>query len=164
MFVALPSAAEAEQIVHKAKKKIADLPVAPDHANPMAAVLCYEMFGLDVQDIAIAMKLTISQVVGIKQHPGYETFRKQVMTNLRIAGGEQVREFFKAKQMRAAERVTELVDSGKGNIALAAAKTVLAATGIALDGAGNDGSPMSRGLTIIIQDAPEQQPKTVDHE
>lgn len=164
VYVALPSSAEAEQIVHKAKKRLADLPVPPDHGNPMAAVLSYEMFGLDVQDIAIAMRLTISQIVAIKQHPGYETFRKQVMMNLRDTGGEQVREYLRAKQMRAAERVGELIDSGKGNIALAAAKTVLAATGVRLDAGGDDGSPMSKGLTIIIQDAPATEPVTVEHE
>lgn len=150
LFVALPSREEAEQIVHRAKRRLADLPALPDSSNPIACVVAYELFGLGIDDIAVALGISVTQVNTIKNHDAYKLIRKSVIENIKNEGKEEVLELFKSHRMKAAQNMIDFMDHGRPNVAMKATETVLQASGINLKPDHKDsGDPMKSGLTIV---------------
>lgn len=154
-FVSLPSRDEALQRVHATLKRVVDLPAPPDQSNPIAVVLSYELFGLSVEETAIAMSLPTGAVVAIKSSEHYADFKSTVLENIRNTTNDAVTKMFEEHASNAAKRVVDLVDSPSGVVALSAAKQVLDRS---------QGSraqdPMKTGLQIVIYNTQE---KVIDH-
>lgn len=150
VFISLPSRAEAEQIVHRAYRKLAELPAPAKTTNPIGIIISYELFGLSDEDIAIATKLTIPQINQIRRHEAYSSMRKQITENVVNAGVTEVKSLFVEKQKKAADRVIELVDSPKGNIALKASAMVLGGAGVSLQASATAKDNVMEGIAIVI--------------
>lgn len=156
-FVALPSRDEAAQRVHSTMKRVADLPAPPDQSNPIAVVLSYELFGLSVDETAIAMNLPIGAINAIKGSEGYAQFKTSVLENIRNTTTDVVTKMFEEHASNAAKRVVDLVDSPSGIVALSAAKQVLDRSQ-----GSRTADPMKTGLQIVIYNSSAE--KVVEHQ
>jgi hypothetical protein len=155
-FVPLPSRDEATQKVHATLKRVSDLPAPPDQSNPIAVVLSYELFGLSVDETALAMNVPIGVVNNIRASEGYSQFKGDVLENIRKTTSDVVTKKFEENAERAASRVIDLVDSPSGIVSLSAAKQVLDRS----QGTRST-DPMRTGLQIVIYNTGGDKPATV---
>jgi len=127
--VEVPSNTQAVAIVEGTRRKLADLPLAPKHLNPIACVCLYTMFGLDTQEISVATGLPSDTINKLRMSNEYSIMQRAVVdTVLEVETGE-VKDYLKKASRKAAEKVHALVDSTNGDIALRAARDVLDRSG-----------------------------------
>jgi hypothetical protein len=98
VFIALPSRVDSEQIVHRAYRKLGELPAPSKQTNPIAVIIGYELFGLSDEDIAIAMNLTVPQINQIKRNDAYIIMRKGIVDNVVNKGKNEVKNIFVENQ------------------------------------------------------------------
>lgn len=123
-FVEIPSASEAQEIVAKSRKSIADLPVAPQQMNALSLVCFYTMWGLSPQDIAIQAGCTVDQVKAIKKLPEYLKLHEDIFKSVMETEATDVRGFFQQQAKAAAATIVNMMDE-EGALGLTAAKDVL---------------------------------------
>jgi hypothetical protein len=88
-------------------------------------VLSYELFGLSIDETALAMSVPIGVVNNIRASEGYSQFKGDVLENIRKTTTDVVTKKFEESAEHAAKRVIDLVDSPSGIVSLSAAKQVL---------------------------------------
>lgn len=123
-FVEIPSASEAQEIVAKSRRSIAELPVAPQQMNGLSLVVFYTMWGLSNQDIAIQAGCTLDQVKAIKKLPEYIKLHEDIFKSVMETEATDVRGFFQQKSREAAATIVNMMDE-EGALGLTAAKDVL---------------------------------------
>lgn len=123
-FVEIPSASEAQEIVARSRKSIADLPVAPQQMNGLSLVCFYTMWGLSNSDIAIQAGCTIEQVKAIKKLPEYLKLHEDIFKSVMETEANDVRGFFQQKSREAAATIVNMMDE-EGALGMAAAKDIL---------------------------------------
>lgn len=123
-FTEIPSASEAQEIVAKSRRSIAELPVAPQQMNGLSLVCFYTMWGLSNQDIAIQAGCTIDQVKAIKKLPEYLKLHEDIFKSVMETEANDVRGFFQQQARGAAAKIVGLMDE-EGALGLTAAKDVL---------------------------------------
>lgn len=157
--IAIPSKEEAAQKVHSLTKKVSDLPAPPDASNPIAVALSYELFGLSVEETALAMSVPLQVLNRIRATEHYSQFKQGVLTNLRDRTIDSVTKKFEEKADAAAQKITDLVDSPSGLISLSAAKLVLEKA----QGSKTQ-DPMKTGLQIVIyNNSGSDTPTLIEH-
>jgi hypothetical protein len=159
-YIPMPSRDAAVQRVHSLTKKLADLPAPPDQSNPIAVALCYELFGLEVEEAALAMGVTVQVLNSIRTTEHYSQFKSSILENIRNRTVDLVTRKFEEKVGDAAQKISDLVDSPSGLIALRASQMVL-------DGAKANKAedPMKQGLQIVIyNNVASEQPVTLEHQ
>jgi hypothetical protein len=119
-------------------------------------VLSYELFGLSVDETALAMSVPIGVVNNIRASEGYSQFKGDVLENIRKTTSDVVTKKFEENAERAASRVIDLVDSPSGIVSLSAAKQVLDRS----QGTRST-DPMRTGLQIVIYNTGGDKPATV---
>ncbi len=124
-LVEVPTAAEAQQRVVATRRRLMDLPDIPERMNTLGLVLAYELFGLFPNDVAIATGLTLDQVTNIMMLDAYGELRTTVVEGIVDQDAQGVRDTFMQKAQRSAERIVELAESSRPDIALSASKEVL---------------------------------------
>lgn len=151
-LVEVPSATEAVRVIEGARRKLADLPLAPKHLNPIACVCLYTMFGLDAQEISIATGLRLEDINRLRMSNEYAIMQRSVVdTVLEVETGE-VRDYVKKVSRKAAQRVEALVGSSNGDVALRAAKDVLDRAGLRPADVVEVRGRMDVGLVIEVVD------------
>ena len=159
-FVSIPSKLQAEHILHTARRKLADLPDLPERTNPVSAVLTYDLFGLDPEDIAAATGLSSPVVSAMQRSEVYSQMRAAVVANVQAAAQDQVTSVFKAKATHAAVKITEHIDSARADVSLRAAKEALSFAGYGpREASGQD--IMRAGLNIVVY-SESDEPKVVE--
>lgn len=124
-LVEIPSASEAQEIVARSRKSIADLPVAPQQMNGLSLVVFYTMWGLSIQDMAIQIGCTVEQIKTIKKLPEYVKLHDDIFKSIMETEATDVRGFFQQKAKGAAQKIVDLLDEDDGALGFAAAKDVL---------------------------------------
>lgn len=127
----VPAPSEAQAIVLKARKTVADLPAPPEQMSAVGIVAFYTLFGLDDNSIAIATKhkLTVDQIKNIRQLDIYRDFMKEARTTIMESEAENVRHVLAERAREAAERVIEHMDSDNDVLSFKAAQDILDRTG-----------------------------------
>jgi hypothetical protein len=151
-FIQLPSKSEAEQLVHQVRRRLADLPDIPDRTNPIAAIISYELFGLSQNEIAIATRLSISQINTIMNTEAYSQMKASIIETVKSTVTDQVTETFKNSAKSAAQKITDLVAAPSGTVALRASKHVLDYAGYTPKSK-DPSEKMRDGLSIVIVSA-----------
>lgn len=108
----------------KVRRKLTDLPEV-SNMNVLSQVMCYDLFGLSVQDIATITKLTEQNVRTVLMSYDYGEFKKKMLASITETDKDNVREFIAANSKRAAEKVLEIMECGNPKYALPAAQDVL---------------------------------------
>ena len=123
-FVEIPSASEAQEIVARTRKSLADLPVAPQQMNALSLVCFYTMWGLSPQDIAIQLGVSLDQIKKIKKLPEYQAMHQDIFKSVMETEANDVRGFFQQHAKGAAQKIVDLVEE-EGALGLTAAKDIL---------------------------------------
>ena len=124
-YIEIPSNTEAQKLVARTRRKLTDLPAVPQTMNAINVVLCYSIFGLSDEEIALATSLTASQVTNIRMSPAYAEMQTSMLKAVAEAETDDVRMLFTQKAKLAAHRIAELVDSDDEGVALHASKDLL---------------------------------------
>lgn len=124
-LVEVPTAVEAQERVVATRRRLIDLPDIPERMNTLGLVLAYELFGLFPNDVAIATGLTLDQITNIMMLDAYGELRTTVVDGIVEQDAQGVRDVFAQKAQRSAERIVELAESTRPDIALSASKEVL---------------------------------------
>lgn len=127
VFVEVPCPSEAQRIVSRTRKTIADLPLPPQNLSGVALVAFYTLFGLNDQDISIALdgKLTVEQITNIRSLDAYVDFMQTAKANILETQQSHVRELFERHATGAAQKIIELAESDNDVLAFTASKDVL---------------------------------------
>lgn len=123
--VELPSATEAVRLVSTTRRKLADLPALPKQLNAYSVVLVYTASGLSDTEIEIATGFTVAQIQLLREHDAYKTLEQMVFTAAREEAQGVVKGILVKAEVRAAEKISELVEFEDPKIALVAAKDIL---------------------------------------
>src|SRR5688572_5272499 len=123
-FVEIPSASEAQAIVARTRRAIAELPLPPQQMSGVALVLFYSMWGLNESDIAIAVGLSEAQVKNIKHLPEYMSLSKDILKNVLEFEANDVRTYFQQNAARAAKKIIDLTEED-GALGFKASQDVL---------------------------------------
>ncbi len=126
-FINVPSPSEAQRIVARTRKTVADLPLPPQRLGGVALVAFYTLFGLNDQDISIALdeKLTLEQITNIRSLTPYIEFMQVAKENILNTQQDTVREIFQQNAMGAANKIVELAQSEGEVLAFKASQDVL---------------------------------------
>lgn len=108
----------------KVRRKLTDLPEV-SNMNVLSQIMCYDLFGLSVQDIATITKLTEQNVRTVLMSYDYGEFKKKMLASITETDKDNVRDFIAANSRKAAEKVLEIMECGNPKYALPAAQDVL---------------------------------------
>ena len=149
-FVEVPTDADAQRQVVATRRRLVDLPDVPERMNTLALVLSYELFGLFPNDIALAVGITLDQVTKIMMLDAYTDLRATVVSGIVENDAQDVRDIFIQKSRRSAERIVELAESGRPDIALSASREVLDRGGHTVKQIVEHRHKIEGGLTIEV--------------
>jgi hypothetical protein len=126
-FVEVPSGIEAQQLVVKARKTVAELPLPPSQLNAVGLVAFYTLFGLPDVEIALATenKLTVEQIKNIRDTDAYKEFMVAAKTNIIETANDSVRELFQSHAAGAARKIINIANEDDGALGFKASQDVL---------------------------------------
>lgn len=140
------------------KRKLADLPVAPDHMNALSLVVMYTMYGLDDDDICYLLGCSTEQLGKLRMQEAYQTVYNHVVDGVVADDADNVRAVLAKASHRAAHRVVELANQEDDlNVSLHASKDILDRAGHSSKDAMAARTPMEAGLRIEIIDNTDRE-------
>lgn len=106
-FVEIPSASEAQEIVARTRRSIAEMPMPPQQMNTVSLVLFYTLWGLSKQDVAVAVGISLAQVKNIMELAQYKQISADLQKNILQQEATDIRAFFQKNAMFAAEGIVD---------------------------------------------------------
>jgi len=151
-FVEVPNGQDAQRLVIKTRKAVAELPLPPEKLTGVAIVAFYTLFGLPDGEISIACegKLTVPQIVRIRTLAAYKEFMEAAKANIIETANEQVREIFQKNARGAANKIVEIAAEDEGVLGFKAAQDVLDRAGHRPADVVEHRHAMANSLNIII--------------
>jgi DNA-binding transcriptional MerR regulator len=116
---------EAQRLVTTTRRKLADLPGTTEQLSMYGAIIAFTASGISDAEIAVALQIPQQQVAAIKQSGPYRAMESSVIEAAKAVAEAEVQRVLAEKEHKAAQRLTELVDSVDEKIALTAARDVL---------------------------------------
>lgn len=150
-YIEVPSGAEAQALVVKTRKTVAELPAPPAQMHAVALVAFYTLFGLPDKEIAIAVdgRLTTDQIALIKKSDAYTSFMESAKTNIIETSADQVRDTFQQAAIGAARNIIEAADEG-GVLGFKASQDILDRAGHRPADIVEHKHSMNGGLQIVV--------------
>lgn len=164
-MIAVPSPSEAQRLVVRARKTVADLPLPPQQLSGVGLVAFYVLFGLSDTDISLALdgKITVEQVKQIKSCDAYTEFMATAKANIIETETDIVREVFQTHAHGAAKKIVDLADSDNDVLAFKASQDILDRAGHRPADVVEHRHRMEDALHIVVTKRDEtQQLPTVD--
>lgn len=150
-FVEVPSGTEAQALVVKTRKTVAELPAPPAQMHAVALVAFYTLFGLPDKEIAVAVdgRLTVDQIALIKKSDAYISFMESAKTNIIETSADQVRVLFQQSAIDAAKNIIDAADEG-GVLGFKASQDILDRAGHRPADIVEHKHKMEGGLQIVV--------------
>jgi len=147
------------------RRKASDLPAPPRQMNAICAVLCYTLFGLDLDEVVAATGMSEAQVARITDSDPYQQMREAVVRAVLDSETDVVRELLAKNARRAASTMVEALDAPTRADRMAAARDILDRSGHRPADVVEHRHRMDGGLVIEIvkRDEAERLP-TIDVE
>jgi hypothetical protein len=124
-YVPVATNTEAQALVSNTKRKLLEMPGTPAQLNGWSAVLVYTASGLDDNEIALALRISPTQVRNIRKQPGYQQLEQFMLQAAQEQSASEVQGILAEAEVKAATRVKSLVNSMDEKVALAASNSVL---------------------------------------
>ena len=147
-FVKLPTKQKA--VDRRIVRNSVELPDAPDRTNPIALVVCYDLYGLSTSRCASALGFTEHQIEKIRETAIYDEIKQSIISNIGATGDNEIKAIFIENAKKAAKVLVEQLDSNTSSQAVSAAMKILGFAGMSHKPTGQE-KPKS-GLNIIIVD------------
>ena len=125
----MPTPDDAVRIVVAARRKLSELPEVPKTMNAVSVILSYTLFGLDVEEIAIATALTIDQIARIKKGDAYQQMHDTIVRSVLDSETNVVRDLFVKQARNAAGVMVRAMEEGTRADRISAAKDILDRSG-----------------------------------
>lgn len=109
-MVEIPSNSEARDLVLNTRRKLADLPDIPRNLNAISVVLSYSLYGLDDEEISVALNISAQQVANIRAMPAYSKMYESVIESILEAEAGQVKDIFVQHTRKAARTFVDALD------------------------------------------------------
>lgn len=149
-YIEVPSNRQAQELVARTKRSIAELPIPTKQMSGLGLVLFYSMWGLSNQEIAIALDITVDQVLNIKKLPQYTQITEDVKKTVLEHEANDVKHFFQQKAMTAAQKIVELAEEEEGVLGFKASQDILDRAGFRPADIVEHNHNMSGGLRIEV--------------
>lgn len=124
-FTIIPSASEAQAIVAKTRRSIADLPMPSNQMNALSLVMFYKMYGLSNNDVAITVGVSLEQVKNIQALEQYKNLFADIQKSVLEHEADDIREFFKQNAKGAASKIVEIAQEDEGVLGFKASQDIL---------------------------------------
>jgi predicted DNA-binding protein (UPF0251 family) len=124
-MIEIPANGEAQKLVVRANRRIADLPAIPEKLNGTSVILVYSMFGLADQEIALATGLTVEQIETVRMHDSYVTLLEELRKNVIAADQDIIRRTIQQHALNAQNKIVDLMESDDDKTALKASQDVM---------------------------------------
>lgn len=164
-FIEVPSNAEAQALIVKSRRSVAELPLPPSQLNAVALVSFYTLFGLPDREISLAVdgRLTTEQIKSIKELDAYKEFMVAAKANIVETATAQVRDVFERHAKQAANKIVQLAVEGEGVLAFKASQDILDRAGHRPADIVEHRHRMEDNLNIVITRKDESvRPPTLD--
>lgn len=158
-FVVVPSPSEAQALIVKARKTVAELPLPPEKLSGVALVAFYSLYGLGDRDIALAINcaLTEHQIKEIRKLDAYQDFMAAAKQNILHTEQQTVRDLFEKHAAAAAAKVISLAGNENDVLAFKASQDVLDRAGHRPADVVEHRHKMEDALNIVITRRDENQ-------
>lgn len=147
-FVKLPDRAVDRRIVGAQL----ELPDAPSRTNPIALVVCYDLYGLSTPKSASALGFTEHQIEEIRKTSIYDTIKQSIISNIGASEDNEVKAIFVENAKKAAQVLVEQLGSNTSSQAVSAAMKILGFAGLSPKSAPPTPNKMASGLNIVFVD------------
>ena len=107
------------------RRKIADLPVAPEKMTTISVILGYSLMGVQNEEIATLLGMKATQVGRVRMSDEFREIRNDIVHNIIESDNEGVRDMLSRGGVLAASRVLEGLNSANEAHQLASAKDIL---------------------------------------
>lgn len=124
-YVEVPTHFEARDQVMRTRKKLHDLPDIPQKMNAISVVVAYTLFGLEDDEISIALGIPIERVAAIKMLDAFQDMMDAVSEGVVQQDVDPVTNIIKQHATKAAANVVNLLDAEDEKVSLAASKDLL---------------------------------------
>ena len=161
-----PAAEDVSGLVGKVrvKRKVSDLPDAPQMMNAVAVVMIYALYGLDDEGIAEVSKLSVEQVERIRKSDPYSQMYDAVVRSVMDAETDVVREFIAKNAKGAAQIMVEALGAGNRADRMAAARDILDRSGHRPSDVVEHRHSIDGGLVIEYVKRSDEKLPTIDME
>lgn len=124
-YVSVPRHSEAQEEVTRVRKRLADLPEAPEKMNIVGVIASYYLFGLDDWEIAHAVGCTEKQVGNIKMTAPFTELIDAMRQNIVEGQAEDVRTMLAEGARTGANVMLDAMRSDNEQTRVVAAKDVM---------------------------------------
>lgn len=113
----------------EARRKLSDLPDLKN-VNLVSQVLCYYMFGLNLQDISTVTHIPIENIHTIVMSTEFGEYKNKMLQSIKERDEDDVRNFISAASRKAANKVVDIMENcANPKYSLAAAQDILDRSG-----------------------------------
>jgi hypothetical protein len=125
-YLEVPSNREAVKVITNTRRKLSDLPDVPERMNIVSVILSYHLFGLDNEEISVAINLPLERVVAIKMLEAFSKMQEAVMDRMVARDKEEVTQVLEKAAVTGANTIVHLMQHAEDEkVQLTAAKDVL---------------------------------------
>ena len=126
-LVEVPNTAEIKREIVASRKRLSDLPVPSHQMNTISVVLSYTLFGINDDDISLALSISLEQIANIKATDAYSTIQDTMVKSILESDASEVRNMFVEGSRNAAGLMVGVVNNSEMGISarMLAAKDVL---------------------------------------
>jgi len=126
-LVEVPNTAEIKREIVASRKRLSDLPVPSHQMNTISVVLSYTLFGINDDDISLALSISLEQIANIKATDAYSTIQDTMVKSILESDASEVRNMFVEGSRNAAGLMVGVVNNAEMGISarMLAAKDVL---------------------------------------
>lgn len=111
------------------RRKLSDLPDL-SNVNIISQVLCYNLYGLSLQDISTVTKIPLENVQTIVMSQDFADYKKKMLASIKELDEGDVRNYLSKASKRAAEKVVDIMQNcANPKFSLAAAQDILDRSG-----------------------------------
>ena len=112
-YVDIPSNTEAQALVTSARRKLVDLPDIPERMNAISCVVAYTLFGLDEDEIALALNVPVERVVAIQMLDAFHDMTDAVAKGIQQTDIDPVTNAISQQSMIAVNKVVSTMNEAE---------------------------------------------------
>lgn len=129
-MVEVPKHSEAQALVAQTRRKLIDLPDIPEKMNVISAVVSYTLFGLDEDEIALALRVSVERVRAIKMLDAFSDMYESVIEGIKSRDLDPINKMIEDQAPAAVRKITELMrEADSDKVSLNAAQDILDRSG-----------------------------------
>lgn len=126
----IPTNEEAKQLVVDTRRKLVDLPDVPQKMNIISTVVSYTLFGLEEDEIAVALGVEVQRIRAIKMLDAYADMYGSVVDGIKSRDLDPINKMIEDQTPHAVNKIVSLMQEADSDaVSLTAARDILDRSG-----------------------------------